>query len=67
MNIKSWSTNRKWSLGYAIALVAMFLINKFLLSGNILPSGSKTQLLGWLNPSSINEALVYAMMVFSSM
>ncbi|MEY3278551.1 MAG: hypothetical protein RLZZ426_1037 [Actinomycetota bacterium] len=62
MNISSWNTNRKWSLGYAIALVTMFLINHFLLSGNVLPTGVKSQLLGWLNPSSINEALVYAMM-----
>ncbi|MEY2634377.1 MAG: hypothetical protein RIS75_317, partial [Actinomycetota bacterium] len=62
MNIKSWSTNRKWSAGYLLAIVGIFLMNKFLLNGNVLPANAKTQLLGWLNPSSINEALVYAMM-----
>lgn len=62
MNLKSWSTNRKWAAGYLLAIVGIFLMNKFLLNGNVLPANVKTQLLGWLNPSSINEALVYAMM-----
>lgn len=60
--LKSLSTNQKWSLGYTIGLILMFLFQKFVLNGNVLPNSTKTELLGWLSPMTINEALVYAMM-----
>ena len=58
----SWSSNRKWALSYLAIAVVVYLMNHFLFIGNVLPSNVKMTMLGWLNPLTINEALVYAIM-----
>ena len=60
--MRTLSQNQKWSIGFGIAAVVVFLMNHFLFVGNVLPANVKMQMLGWLNPMTINEALVYAMM-----
>ena len=62
MMMRNLSQNQKWSIGFGIATVVVFLMNHFLFIGNVLPANIKMSMLGWLNPMTINEALVYAMM-----
>ena len=62
MTMRNLSQNQKWSIGFGIATVVVFLMNHFLFIGNVLPANIKMSMLGWLNPMTINEALVYAMM-----
>jgi branched-chain amino acid transport system permease protein len=58
----SWSSNRKWAIGYGLAAVVIYLMNHYLFMTNVLNPQVKTTMLGWLNPLTINEALVYAIM-----
>ena len=59
---KSLSTNRKWAYSYLAGGVVVFFMNRFLLIGNLLPPDVKMTLMGWLNPNTINESLIFAMM-----
>ena len=60
--MRTLTSNQKWSIGFGIAALVIFLMNRFLFLGNVLPANVKMTMLGWLNPMTINEALVYAMM-----
>lgn len=53
------TSQRKWALGYLIAVVFVFFIYQFLVPWEGFPPGIYDFIQLWFPPSSINESLVY--------
>ena len=56
------NSNRKWIIGYSIAVLILFITYQFLLPWEGLPSWIYDGVYRWMPPMTVNECLVYVIM-----
>ena len=56
------NSNRKWIIGYSIAVLILFITYQFLLPWEGLPGWIYDGVYRWMPPMTVNECLVYVIM-----